>query len=157
MDNRENKNYVNSILIINSKELSLDDKINMLLAILKGEPKLSRTIFNFLNSNDKLDFFTQNRTLFLIEELIDIVWYLPIRDKILEDVKSNILELEILDIIQNSNSSLKIDLKFEYICSNCSIKIPIFRDRCDNCLSIFTIRLNLKIIRDDIDLRYLSF
>ena len=52
---------------------------------------------------------------------------------------------------------LKSNLSFEYICSCCGSKLPIFRYRCDNCLSLLSVVVNFKIIRKNNNERYITF
>lgn len=156
--------YLNVLLILNSVELGMDEKIESLLKIYKSSNLLAYLIFEYLfRVNPKVAW--ENFDASKSELLIDILWNIEKKDldfnvimqngflKELYSAKGYIKEatsssLFELDILINLDSSVNATLGFEYICNNCKVIFPFAFHRCSNCHSIGTSRAERSLVKD---------
>ncbi len=156
--------------------LSYDKKIDKKLKIIKlkklleDEPKLYRAVFKSLLA---LDINSAWRVINLekIEEILDILWFLPYSQLDLDIITSN-AKLEILyyakgylqkatidNDVDNSIFSLNLlatakqngfedgDLIFSYLCQKCKQSFPVSFNRCPSCMAIHSIKVEEKIAK----------
>jgi len=156
--------YLNILLILNSAELGVDEKIDALLKIYKSSNLLAYLVFEYLfRVNPKVAW--ENFDASKSELLIDVLWNVEKKDLdfnvimqngflkelysakgyIKEATSSSIFEL---DILINLDSRAEATLGFEYICNSCKIIFPFAFHRCSNCHSIGTSRAELSLVKD---------
>jgi len=156
--------YLNILLILNSAELGVDEKIDALLKIYKSSNLLAYLVFEYLfRVNPKVAW--ENFDASKSELLIDVLWNVEKKDLdfnvimqngflkelysakgyIKEATSSSVFEL---DILINLDSRAEATLGFEYICNSCKIIFPFAFHRCSNCHSIGTSRAELSLVKD---------
>ena len=149
-----------------NKVLSTEDKVSQLRKILEEEPKLYRQIIDTLL---KLDTTTAWQTIdpARIEEVIDILWFLPNSQLDLDIITSNkmlstlyyakgylqkptiesgIFALDMLATARE-NGFEEGDLLFSYLCRSCKQSFPVSFKRCPNCMAINSVEVEEEIAK----------
>ena len=149
-----------------SKTLSIEEKIIQLQALLKEAPKLYRQIVNTLL---KLDTTIAWQTIDpeRIEEVIDILWFLPNSQLDLDIIttnkrlstlyyakgylqkphlKSGIFAVDMLAAARE-NGFEEGDLLFSYLCKQCKQSFPVSFTRCPNCMAIHSVEVEEEIAK----------
>ncbi len=148
------------------KQLPIEEKITQLKSLLKQEPKLYResiALMLKLNTYEAWQLIESER----IAEILDILWFLPnsqldfdiiANDKILSTlyyakgyleepmVQSGLFTVDMIAIARKSNFT-ETDLYFSYLCTKCKQSFPVSFQRCPNCMSINTIKVEEEIAR----------
>lgn len=156
--------YLNSMLILNSPEMSAEAKVYELLKIHNGSKQLTYLIFEYIfRVNPKVAW--ENLDASKAELLVDILWNCNKKDLnfdiimqngylrelftakgyIKEAVKSSVFEL---DVLINLDSKADATLGFEYICNSCKVVFPFAFHRCSSCHNIDTSRAELSLVKD---------
>ncbi|MFA5461664.1 MAG: tetratricopeptide repeat protein [Sulfurimonas sp.] len=156
--------YLNMLLILNSVELGVDEKVEAVLKIYKSSNLLAYLVFEYLfRVNPKVAW--ENFDASKSELLIDVLWNIERKDldfntimqngflKELYSAKGYIKEASSssifeLDILINLDSKVNATLGFEYICNSCKVIFPFAFHRCSNCHSIGTSRAELSLVKD---------
>ncbi|HUH43120.1 MAG TPA: tetratricopeptide repeat protein [Sulfurimonas sp.] len=156
--------YLNMLLILNSVELGVDEKVEAVLKIYKSSNLLAYLVFEYLfRVNPKVAW--ENFDASKSELLIDVLWNIERKDldfntimqngflKELYSAKGYIKEASSssifeLDILINLDSKVNATLGFEYICNSCKVVFPFAFHRCSNCHSIGTSRAELSLVKD---------
>ena len=165
--NKDIKNdtiYLKAMSVLNDIKLSNDDKANKLLEIYQTTHQLSYLVFEYLfRINPKLAWkhFDSSKS----EMLTDILWHVDKKDLDLDIItkngylrelytargdielatKSSVFEFDILISLKNR---VNATLNFEYICDSCKQVYPFAFNRCSNCHSIDTSRIELSLVKD---------
>ena len=156
--------YLNSLIILNSMDISPQEKVYELLKIYKSSRQLIYLIFEYIfRVNPKIAW--ENLDVSKAELLVDILWNSNKKDLnfdiimkngylkelysakgyIKEAVKSSVFEF---DILINLDSKVNATLGFEYICDNCKMIYPFAFSRCSGCHAIDTSRVELSLVKD---------
>jgi tetratricopeptide (TPR) repeat protein len=156
--------YLNALIILNSTDLSIEEKIYKLLDIHKNSAQLTYLIFEYIfRVNPKVAW--ENLDTSKVELLVDVLWSVNKKDLnfdtimqnsylrelysakgyIKEAVKSSIFEL---DVLINLDSKANATLGFEYICNSCKVVYPFAFNRCSSCHAIDTSRVELSLVKD---------
>jgi hypothetical protein len=143
--------------------MGVDEKCEELLKIHKQNTNLTYMVFEYLFRNDaKLAW--QHLDASKSELLTDIFWNLQEKDldfdiiskngylrelysargDIADAIKSSIFEF---DVLINLNKKASATLSFEYICDNCKHVFPFAFNRCANCHSIDTAKIDITLIK----------
>ena len=158
------KIYLESLSILNDLEMSQEDKIDNLLRIYNQTHHLTYMIFEYLFRVDPT-LAWKNFDNSQSELLSDIFWHLDAKDLDLDiiakngylrelftargdvslAVKSSVFEF---DILINLTSKVNVTLNFEYICDSCKQTYPFSFNRCNNCHSIDTSKIEFSLTKD---------
>lgn len=156
--------YLNSLVILNSLKMSVQEKVYELLKIYKKNRQLTYLIFEYIfRVNPQIAW--ENLDMSKAELIVDILWNLDKKDLnfdiimqngylkelysakgyIKETQKSSVFEFEVLI---NLNSKANATLGFEYICDNCKMVYPFAFSRCSGCHAIDRASIELSIVKD---------
>lgn len=156
--------YLNALIILNSTDLSTEEKVYRLLEIYKNSSCLMHLIFEYIfRVNPKIAW--ENLDTSKAEIIVDILWNVNKKDLNLDIImqngylrelysakgyikdalKSSVFEL---DVLINLNSKSDATLGFEFICESCKVTYPFAFNRCSNCNSIDTSRAELLLVKD---------
>lgn len=156
--------YLNTLIILNSTDLSTEEKVYRLLKIYKNSSCLMHLIFEYIfRVNPKVAW--ENLDMSKADMIVDILWNVNKKDLNLDIImqngylrelysakgyikdvfKSSIFEL---DILINLNSKSDATLGFEFICNNCKVTYPFAFNRCSNCSSIDTSKAEILLVKD---------
>lgn len=156
--------YLKSLSIINDMSIAEDEKADKLVAIYKTSHQLTYMIFEYLfRINPKLAWenFDSSKS----ELLTDILWQVDKTKLDLDIITNNGYLRELytargdlqlatgssvfeFDMLINLNQRTAATLSFEYICDNCKQLYPFAFNRCSNCHSIDTSRVELSLTKD---------
>ncbi len=156
--------YFKTLSIINSKELSNEQKLEELKKLGLESRIVQRKIFEFLKqSRMEIDEELLDRV--ELKNVIDLLWTTPIMQFDKEALKKNRVLNEIYSAkgeIQGSERSdifaldtmiklqkvgdVRADISFSYICSNCKEVFPIYFYRCPKCQQIDTTDIEINLI-----------
>lgn len=162
----QDKIYIKVLKIIDDPLLSFEVKSNRLYHNFKMNKRLERVVAEFLIKFNK-ELFWNHIDEFNSLKIIDLLWYLDIKDipfdkvksnRVLEEIytakgyindidKSDIFELNILIALQKSILKVDIDLNFSFICSKCKRTHPIYSSRCPHCHKILTFVVEPKLAK----------
>ena len=161
------KKYLELSEIISSKKYSSTNKIDKLIELLNSEPKLYRQVINaLLNLNTNIAWSTMDMS--RTQEILDILWYLPISQVDLGIISSNsmlknlyyvkgyiqdvptqssgIFSLDILSIAKKDGFD-EGELLFSYLCKKCKQSFPTSFKRCPSCMTINSVKVEEKIAK----------
>ena len=161
----KDKAYLKSLALLNSTELSTQEKADELLKIHETSHKLTYMIFEYLfrvNPKQAWENFDASRS----ELLTDILWSLDSQNLDLDIISKNsylrelysargdidladessVFEFNVLINLKNTNANAT--LNFEYMCNNCKQRYPFAFHRCSSCHAIDTIEVQWSIVRD---------
>jgi len=128
-----------------------------IISLYKKYPILKRNFVNYFLNKDISIVFTS-----ILDDdvynMIDLFWYidyLPLdkesfkhiqaaKKEITFDKKPPVFELEVLKYLPKDLANLE----FEYICSNCKHITPIYEDRCPHCKELFTLQIEIEIVKN---------
>ncbi|MEA1953616.1 MAG: hypothetical protein U9O24_04440 [Campylobacterota bacterium] len=149
-----------------NKYISTDEKLEKLQILLKEEPKLYRQIISIvlqLDTKSAWKMIDMTR----LDELIDILWFLPNSQLDLDIITSNkylctlyyakgylqkpvaqsgLFYLDMLATVKQSGFE-QGDLLFSYLCKKCKQNSPISFHRCPNCMAIGSIKVEESIVK----------
>ena len=167
-----NKAYLQTLLIINSIELPIADKIAKLNEIKNKEPRLEKIIFAFFKDTNPKLFWEEITKCAHKEHMIDMLWLFDdknvplqqIKDKaildiyrakglVMDDQSCDIFELENMRILKQ-HSHIQVDLDFEYRCHSCKQIFPFENARCSHCGELLNNDVLLKIRKVDNEASY---
>ncbi len=157
-------------LYIECLQVSEDSKINnakkqeKLREISKKEKFLQRKYFEFMQQN-RLD-ITKEFNDFDFKNFTDLLWFsdekwldlskfskqIPKQIAMakglidFEEIKDGIFAFNVLGALQKEGS-VKADLSFHYMCSECKNVYPLYFYRCPNCLSIGNAKIQSDIVK----------
>lgn len=156
--------YLKTLSILNDVKLSTDTKVDKILHIYKKHHQLTHMIFEYLfQVNPKLAW--QNFDSSKSELLSDVLWNLDKKDLDLDIITTNGYLRELytargdvglatissnfeFDILINLNNKTNATISFEYICDNCKQVYPFPFNRCTNCHSIDTSKIEFTLTKN---------
>jgi len=165
-DTKEIKDYLELLSVINSSHMKDEEKEKVFIEILQTKPNLYRdTIKALLSLNPSVawNYLDTNR----VDEIIDILWFLPDSkldlDIISSDIKlstiyyakgylqkvskqSGIFFVDILACAKESGCD-DATLSFSYLCTKCKHSFPVSFSRCPNCMAINSIKVEEQIAK----------
>jgi tetratricopeptide (TPR) repeat protein len=152
--------------LTSNKLLSTDEKVAALKKMLEEEPRLYRHIVDTmlkLDTTEAWQIIDPQR----LEEMIDILWFLPNSqvdlDIITSDerlstlyyakgylqkpsLKSGVFSVDVLATARE-NGFEEGDLLFSYLCKKCKQSFPVSFKRCPNCMAINSVEVEEKIAK----------
>jgi lipopolysaccharide biosynthesis regulator YciM len=149
-----------------SRSIPIEEKLTALQKLLKEEPGLYRQIIAAmlkLDTRIAWENIDTNR----IQEILDILWYLPNSQLDLDIITANTqlstlyyakgyLQKPVtqsgifaLDMIAKAkeNGYEKGDLEFSYLCKKCKQSFPVSFKRCPNCMAINSVEVEEQIAK----------
>ena len=158
--------YLESLIILNDPLISFEKKTEKLYSFFKMNKIIERPFLEFLLQFNK-GFFWKHIDDFDVSKILDLLWYLDFNDidfdvveknKILKElfnakgylnnlVSSDDFDFEVLMLLNKEQGRLKADLNFEYLCTSCKRKNPIYSNRCPHCHSILTFKVRHNLIK----------
>ena len=149
-----------------SRSIPIEEKLTALQKLLKEEPGLYRQIIAAmlkLDTRIAWENIDTNR----IQEILDILWYLPNSPLDLDIITANTqlstlyyakgyLQKPVaqsgifaLDMIAKAkeNGCEKGDLEFSYLCKKCKQSFPVSFKRCPNCMAINSVEVEEQIAK----------
>ena len=160
------ESYFDFAQLISSKTMETEEKTRQLRDLLEKEPTLYRQIVAALlrlDTHSAWEIIDQNR----MEELIDILWFLPnsqldldiitSKDKLhtmyyakgyLQKpmIQSGIFSLDMLATARKGGFE-EGDLTFSYLCKKCKQSFPVSFTRCPKCMAINSLKVEEKIAK----------
>ena len=148
--------------LLDNKQLSPEEKVNKLKALLENKHYAYRRIIQALFTLD-LEVAWNNIQLDKIDSILDILWFLPSSNLNLDIIsssetlsaiyrakgfiqacevipKSNIFAIDTIIAVKQTGSD-SIDLLFNYGCGKCKQHFPISFTRCPKCYAIDAIQI----------------
>ena len=148
--------------LLDNKQLSPEEKVNKLKALLENKHYAYRRIIQALFALD-LEVAWNNIQLDKIDSILDILWFLPSSNLNLDIIsssetllaiylakgyikpnevtpKSNIFAIDTIIAVKQTGSD-NIDLLFNYGCGKCKQHFPISFTRCPKCYAIDAIQI----------------
>ena len=170
LDTQQQRVYLKALQTINDPLTNYDKKSRMLFDLFKENEFIERLAADYLLKFNKT-LFWENFESFNIKNIIDLLWYLDFNDidfskvtgnKLLEEIysakgyidtaaSSDSFELNTIIALLKSNSAVKGDLSFEFLCKKCKNTFPIFESRCPHCHSILSLKVQTKLARKHIN------
>lgn len=156
--------YLKSMLILNSADISSDEKVYKLLEIYKSTNQLTYLIFEYIfRVNPKIAW--ENLDTSKVRMLVDVLWNCNKKDLNFDIIMQNGYLRELysakkyidasdrslvfeFNILINLDSKVNATLGFEYICDNCKSVFPFAFTRCGSCHSIDTSSVELSVVKD---------
>ncbi|TLE01230.1 hypothetical protein [Helicobacter japonicus] len=167
-----NKAYLHTLLLINSHDMPIAEKIIKLNEIKDNEPKLEKIVLSFFKSVNHSLFWEEMIKSKHQEKYIDILWQFDDKDVPLEQLTDKqildvyrakglvvdnqsceIFELENMRILKRY-SNVPVDLDFEYRCHGCKQIFPFENARCSHCGELLNSDVLLKIRKIDNEASY---
>lgn len=160
------RTYIHVLEILNDPVLSFDKKCKEIESLYTKDKIVERLYAQFLLQFNK-EMFWKNTNRFDLRNLIDLLWYLNFDDIDFDLVAQNQFlnelynakgylstlehsddfEFDILMLLNQHEHSVNADLNFEFLCSSCKHKHPIFDTRCPHCHSILTFAARHTLIK----------
>lgn len=160
------RSYLKALSIIYNYQLSDTQKVKEIKKLLEKAPFLQRKYFEFLKRiNKKIEI--KELDTFDLHALIDLLWYedlnfidlresksvlvqeiLSAKDLVAEVEVFEYFEFEVLAKLKKAGFT-KASLNFEYICDECKHTFPIHFDRCPNCHSIASVKIQPIISKEN--------
>ena len=152
--------------IMASKTIGPSEKVTQIKILLQKQPSLYRQIVSSLlqlDTSSAWEIIDPER----IEELIDILWFLPNSQLDLDIISSNdklhtlyyakgylqkpmvdsgIFALDLLATAKKGGFE-EGDLHFSYLCKKCKQSFPVSFTRCPNCTAIHSVQVKEKIAK----------
>lgn len=162
--------------VIWDKSIDAKVKTEKLLSLLECEPQLYRECVSALFRIDTAKAW-QSVDPERLEELIDILWFLPLSQVSLDIIASNerlstlyyakgylpqpfknsgIFTLDLLATAKE-NGFEEGDLHFTYLCKKCKQSFPVSFKRCPNCMTLHTLKVEEHIAKSDPQTDYSLF
>jgi len=155
------KKFLNFLQITSSKNATIEEKLTKLQELLNEEPKLYRPIISTLFRLDT-SIAWKNIDMNRIENILDILWFLPNSQVDLDIITSNhtlyalfyvkgylhkapkeksgIFNLDLLAIAKKGNFQ-EGELQFSYLCQKCKQIFPISFKRCPSCMALNSLKV----------------
>ena len=158
------RDYLNALIVLSSRDLSTQEKIYKLLEIHKRTSQLTYLTFEYIfRLNPEVAW--ENLDLSKAEVIVDLLWSTNKKDLnfdiimqngylrelytakgyIKASTKSSVFEL---DVLINLDQKANATLGFEYICSSCTVTYPFAFNRCSSCHAIDTANVDLLLVKD---------
>jgi tetratricopeptide (TPR) repeat protein len=153
--------FLNFLQITSNKHTSIEKKLTKLQELLNEEPKLYRPIISTLFRLDT-SIAWKNIDMSRIENILDILWFLPNSQVDLDIITSNhtlyalfyvkgylhkapkeksgIFNLDLLAIAKKGNFQ-EGELQFSYLCQKCKQIFPISFKRCPGCMALNSLKV----------------
>jgi len=154
-------------MIKSSKSISTEDKLEKLKILLKEQPKLYRPTMSVLLQLDT-HVAWEHIDMTRIDELLDILWFLPNSQVDLDIIMSNntlhalyyakgylqkapkercgIFSLDMLTTARE-NGFDEGELLFSYLCKKCKQSFPVSFKRCPHCMAINSVKVEEEIAK----------
>ena len=166
--------FLDLLLITSSKNISIEDKLEKLIQLLKDEPNLYRQIISVLL---QLDTQVAWETIDMdrIDDILDIFWFLPNSQVDLDIISSNntlhtlyyakgylqkapkekcnIFTLDMLATARKGGFE-EGELTFSYLCKKCKQSFPVSFKRCPNCMAINSVKVEEHIAKSSPQTNY---
>jgi len=156
--------YLKTMKIIYSSDMSTEQKAEKLLEIYKRSGNLTYMIFEYL-FRVKPDFAWKNLDASKSEKLTDLFWGINKKDLDFDIISKNGYLRELysargdisdvnksdvfeFDVLINLGKKTNATLSFEYICDNCKHVYPFAFNRCANCHSIDSLSIEFSLVKD---------
>jgi len=155
------KKFLDFLQTISNKNIMIEEKLNILQNLLKEEPKLYRPVISALFHLDTTIAW-KNIDMERIENILDILWFLPNSQVDLDIITSNhtlytlfyvkgylhkapeeksgIFNLDLLAIAKRGNFQ-DGELQFSYLCQKCKQIFPVSFKRCPNCMALNSLKV----------------
>ena len=160
------KVYIDSLQTLNDPLLSFEKKREKIEKLYKDDQTIERLYAQFLLQFNK-ELFWKAINQFNVENLIDLLWYLNFDDIDFDTVSQNrfLNELynakgylstlehsddfafDILMLLNRHEHKVHADLNFEFLCTSCKHKHPIFDTRCPHCHSILSFKVRHTLVK----------
>ncbi len=148
------------------KTIPVTQKVAALKALLQHDPALYRDIITLLLQLDTKSAW-ESIDLSRIQEIIDILWFLPISQLDLAIISANstlrtlyyakgylevaesasgIFAVDMLAVARKSGFE-EGDLHFNYLCNRCKRSFPVSFSRCPNCMAINSVKVEENIAK----------
>jgi len=166
--------FLDLLLINSSKNISIEEKLEKLIQLLKDEPSLYRQIISVLLQLDTQvawETIDMNR----IDDILDIFWFLPNSQVDLDIITSNntlhtlyyakgylqkppkeksgIFTLDMLATARKGGFE-EGELTFSYLCKKCKQSFPVSFKRCPNCMAINSVKVEEHIAKSSPQTNY---
>jgi len=161
---KKQKLYIECLQVSEDSKISSAKKQEKLRELSKKEKFLQRKYFEFMQQN-RLD-ITKELDSFDLKNFTDLLWFSdekwldlsniskPIAKQIamakglvdFEELDEGIFAFTVLGALKKEGS-VKADLSFHYMCSECKNVYPLYFYRCPNCLSIGTAKIQSDIVK----------
>jgi len=156
--------YLKSLALLNDVKISSDEKNTELLKIYKESHFLFYMVFEYIfRTNPKLAW--ENFDASKSELLVEVLWGLNHKELDFDIISKNAYLRDLYsargDIsLSKSSTVFEFDtliklsdnsgatLSFEYICDNCKQVFPFVFNRCTNCQTIDTARVEFSLVKD---------
>ena len=166
--------FLDLLLINSSKNISIEEKLEKLIQLLKNEPNLYRQIISVLL---QLDTQVAWETIDMdrIDDILDIFWFLPNSQVDLDIITSNntlhtlyyakgylqkppkeksgIFTLDMLATARKGGFE-EGELTFSYLCKKCKQSFPVSFKRCPNCMAINSVKVEEHIAKSSPQTNY---
>jgi len=165
-DTKELSNYIELLVISNDTKIATEEKTNKLIEILQNNPNLYRYCIKSLLSLDTAKAW-QNIDTNRLEEILDILWFLPNSQLDLDIIASNkqlntlyyakgylqkptiqsgIFSIDMIATARE-NGFEDAELLFSYLCKKCKQSFPVSFTRCPNCMAINSVEVEEQIAK----------
>ena len=161
---KKQKLYIESLQVSEDLKISSAKKREKLRELSKKEKFLQRKYFEFMQQN-RLD-ITEELNSFDLKNLTDLLWFSdekwldllkisqPIAKQIamakglidFENLEGGIFSLAVMGALKKEGS-VKADLNFHYMCSECKNVYPLYFYRCPNCLAIGSGKIQSDVVK----------
>lgn len=161
---KRQKLYIECLQVSEDSKISNAKKQEKLREISKKEKFLQRKYFEFMQQN-RLD-ITKELDSFDFKNFTDLLWFsdekwldlsnfakqIPRQIAMAkglidyEEIKDGIFAFNVLGALRKEGS-VKADLSFRYMCSECKNVYPLYFYRCPNCLSIGNAKIQSDIVK----------
>jgi tetratricopeptide (TPR) repeat protein len=165
-DTKELSNYIELLSITNDTKIPIEEKTIKLIEILHNNPNLYRDCIKSLLSLDTAKAW-QNIDTNRLDEILDILWFLPNSQLDLDIISSDATLSSIyyakgyLQKVSKNSGIFSVDtlasakesgcddatLSFSYLCSKCKHSFPVSFSRCPNCMAINSIKVEEQIAK----------
>ncbi len=162
---KKQKLYLQVLQVIENSKLTSQKKEKKLEDISSKERFLQRKYFEFMQQN-RLEISDERLNELYFKNLTDLLWFSDDRwldlSKVqssipkqiamakgiveYEKVEDGIFAFDVLGALKKEGS-VKADLNFHYMCSECKNVYPLYFYRCPNCLAIGSVKIQSSIVK----------
>lgn len=166
VDTIRDRIYIETLIILNDPVISFEKKTEKLNSFFKMNRIIERLFLEFLLQYNK-EYFWKNIDNFDITKVLDLLWYLKFDDIDFDKVEKNQLltelynakgylnsidssddfDFEVLMLLNKDKTKIKGDLNFEFLCTSCKRKHPIYASRCPHCYNTMTFKVKHTLIK----------
>ena len=166
LDISKERVYIHCLETLNDPILSFDKKREHIEKLYQTDKNIERLYAQFLLQFNK-SLFWKNVHQFKVENLIDLLWYLNFDDIDFDEVSQNRFlnelynakgylstlehsdnfEFDILMLLNRHEHKVHANLNFEFLCTSCKHKHPIFDTRCPHCHSILSFKVSQTLVK----------